>query len=199
MQSEYYTNLQTHIAETKRAEHDLRHHLSLIQSYTSAGDINRLNDYLNKYMESLPDNRDIVFCENHAVNSILQYYLNIAKKESIEVDVLLEIPAIVSIPDSDLCIIFGNTVENAIEACRRVDGERYVKIRSSLMENMFTIIIANSFDGTVNKEGDIYMSQKHEGEGIGISSVKAVVEKYGESTQFETDGNEFRATIILCI
>jgi len=199
MQSEYYTNLQTRIAETKRAEHDLRHHLSLIQSYTTAGDINRLNDYLNNYIDSLPDNRDIVFCENHAVNSILQYYLNIAKKECIEVDVLLEIPAIVSIPDSDLCIIFGNCVENAIDACRRVDGERYIKIRSSLMENMFTIIIANSFDGTVNKDNGKFMSLKQEGEGIGISSVKAVVEKYGESAQFETDGNEFRATVILCV
>ena len=52
---------------------------------------------------------------------------------------------------------------------------------------MFTIIIANSFDGNPFIEG------------IGISSVKAVVEKYGDSAQFETNGNEFKATIILCL
>ena len=199
LMDEHYTTIQTHIAETKRAEHDMRHHLSVIQSYISTGDIKSLSDYLNKYLESLPGNKDITFCDNFAVNSVLQYYILMAKKESIEVDVQLEVPETMSIPDSDLCIIFGNTVENAIEACRRVDGERYIKIRSSLMENMFTIIIANSFDGTTKKEGDIYMSQKHEGKGIGISSVKAVVEKYGESAQFETNGNEFRATIILCV
>ena len=199
LQGAHYKMLQTHIDETKRSEHNLRHHFKVIQSYATASENNKLESYLHEYIESMPDNKDITFCDNFAVNSVLQYYLNIAKKESIEVDVLLEIPAIVSIPDSDLCIIFGNTVENAIEACRRVDGERYVKIRSSLMENMFTIIIANSFDGTVNKDNGKFMSLKHEGEGIGISSVKAVVEKYSESAQFETDGNEFRATIILCV
>ena len=92
----------------------------------------------------------------------------------------------------------GNCIENAVEACRRFDGERYIKIRSKKTYEMFTVIIVNSFDGNLKKEGDRFMSRKRDGEGIGISSVKAIAEKYGEPALFEAEGNEFKATVILC-
>jgi len=182
-----------------RAEHDLRHHLSVIRSYSAERENKKLDDYLSKYIESLPDKSKLAVCENSAVNSILQYYIGIAKKEGVAVDVNVNVPANTNISDTDLCIVFGNCFENAIEACRRFDGEKFIKIRSKLTKEMFTIIIANSFDGSIKKEGDKFLSLKHDGEGIGIPSVKAVVEKYGDSAQFEADGNEFRATIILCV
>jgi len=197
LQGEYYKNIQTHITETKRANHDLRQHLSVIQSHIAAGEIEKLSGYLSKYVESLPFNTGLAFCENFAVNSILQYYFNMAVNENIQFDTKLEVPENMSIGDSDLCIIFGNCVENAIEACRQLDSGRFIKIWSMLKGKMFTVVIENSFDGSIKKDGDRFLSHKHKGEGIGISSVKAVVEKYGESAQFETDGNVFRATVIL--
>ena len=201
-QNEHYTTLQSHIEETKRAEHDLRHHLATIQSYTAAGEKEKLEEYLSAYIKSLPKNMDLIFCENFAVNSILQYYIGMAKNEDIEVDVSVVVPVATGINDTDLCIIFGNCIENAVEACRiaaadKSDIDRFIKIRSTVKGKMMTIIVANSFNGNIKKEGDRFLSLKHEGEGVGISSVKAVVEKYGGVAQFETDGNEFRVTIIL--
>ncbi|MCL2457213.1 MAG: 7TM-DISM domain-containing protein, partial [Defluviitaleaceae bacterium] len=78
--NEYYAAIQTHIEETNRADHDLRHHLSVIQSYTAAGENKKLAEYLREYVKSLPDNTYLIFCENFAVNSILQYYFGIAKR-----------------------------------------------------------------------------------------------------------------------
>jgi len=197
--NEYYLSIQTQIEETKRAEHDLRQHLLTIQSYAAEGENESLAEYLSNYMESLPEYTKINFCENFAVNSILQYYFNIAKKENIQVDARLHVPKNTNISDTDLCIIFGNCVENAIEACRKLHAGKFIKIRSVITGNLFTIAIANSFDGIINKDGDKFMSRKHKGEGIGISSVKAVVKKYGESVRFESTENEFRITIILCV
>jgi len=199
LQGEHYNVLQTHITETKRAEHDLRHHLSVIQSYNNAGESKKLEEYLSNYIGSLPGKADITFCENFAVSAILQYYINIAGKEGIQVDVNTIVPGETGVSDSDLCIIFGNCVENAIEACRKLEGEKFIKIRSNHTGKLLTINISNSFDGKLNKEGDSFMSRKHTGEGIGISSVRAVVDKYGDSARFETDGNVFRVVIILRI
>jgi len=196
-QEEHYKSIQTYIAETKRAEHDLRHHIKVIQSYLTAGENDKLDEYLSKYAESLPSVTEASFCENFAVNSIMQYYISIAKKEDIHVDVNLEVPANTGISDSDMCIVFGNCIENAIEACRKQDRNRYIKVRSKLTGKMFTVIVINSFDGKMKKDGDSFLSLKREGEGVGISSIRAVVNKYGESAQFEADGNEFRAVIIL--
>lgn len=208
LQGDYYKSLQSHIEETKKARHDLRHHLSVIQSYAAAGETEKLNGYLNEYVLSLPHDADIIFCENFAVNSLLCYYIGIAKSEGIQVDTRLELPADIGISDTDLCIIFGNCVENAIEACRKLTEGKFIKINSRLTGKLLTITIDNSFNGEIKKEGDVFLSNKHEGKpsrGIGISSVKAVVQKYGESAQFAThsaahfavDGNVFQVTIIL--
>ena len=202
LQEDHYKAIQSYIVETKRAEHDLRQHLSVIQSFNAARDNENLDVYLSKYIESLPGNTEITYCENFAVNSILLYYAGIAKKDGIQVVIDVEVPKDTGIHDSDLCIIFGNCIENAIEACRRVvpeksNGDRFIKVRSKMKGKMLTIVFANSLFGDIKKEGDNYLSLKHEGEGIGISSVKAVVEKYGQTVKFETDDSEFHVTIIL--
>jgi len=197
LQREHYRMIRTHIDETKRARHDLRHHLSVFQTYIETGETGKLADYIDEYKDSLPDDTVIEFCGNFAVNSILRYYTGIARSEGIQIDVHMELPEKTGVSDSDLCIIIGNCVENAIEACRKLDEGKYIKIHSKLKGKMLTVIVANSYDGSIKKVGGSFMSLKHEGEGLGISSVKAVVDKYGESAQFETGESEFRATIIL--
>ena len=198
-QGELYEVLRTNIADAKHARHDLRHHLSVIQSYTAAGENDKLSEYLSNYIESLPDKTELAFCENFAVNSVLQYYIGIAKDENIQVDVSLEIPAKINISDTDLCIIFGNCVENAIEACQKVDGERFIKINSKIVGKNLAITIDNSFDGFVDEKDGAFFSRKHDGEGIGIASVKAVAAKYGATARFEVVDNVFQAMIMLRI
>jgi sensor histidine kinase regulating citrate/malate metabolism len=111
--------------------------------------------------------------------------------------VRVELPKIINISDTDLCIIFGNCIENAIEACRRIKSEKFIKIKSKTINKILSITIDNSFDGSIKKAAGNYLSLKREGEGIGISSVKSVVRKYGESAQFDVKGNIFQVAIIL--
>ena len=196
-QSEHYKRLQAHIADTKRARHDLRHHLSVFQSYINAGEIEKLAAYVNKYAASLPDDTEIAFCENYAVNSILRYYISMAKNEGIQVDTHLELPENTGASDSDLCIIFGNCVENAIEACRNVDEGKYIRINSQITGKMLAITIDNSFDGVLKKEDVALLSRKHEGDGVGTSSVRAVARNYGGEVLFETKDDLFQTSVML--
>ena len=54
LQSEHYKKLQIHIEETKKARHDLRHHLSVIQAFISTGEKEKLTEYISEY-KTLPD------------------------------------------------------------------------------------------------------------------------------------------------
>ena len=197
MQGEQYKMLQAHMKETKRASHDLRHHLSVFQSYIDSGETGELTEYVNEYRASMPDDTETAFCENYAVNSILRYYIGIAKSEGIQAETHLELPEKTGVRDSDLCIIFGNCIENAIEACRRTDGDRFIKINSRITGKMLAITIDNSFDGILKREGGTFLSSKREGEGVGISSVIAVARKYGEETRFEAKDNVFQTSVML--
>jgi len=198
LQGEHYKMLHEHITETKRARHDLRHHLSVFQSYIESGETEKLADYVNEYRNSLPDDTESVYCENYAVNSILRHYVGMAKREGIQVDVRMELPENAGINDSDLCIVFGNCLENAIEACWDIENP-FIKINSKIIGKMITITVDNSFDGIIENENGVYLSRKRngEGEGIGIPSVKTVAKKYGASARFEVKGNVFQVAVML--
>ena len=192
-----YKVLQTHMDEVRKARHDLRHHLSVFQAFIDTGEEEKLAEYIREYKAALPDDAIIAYCGNYAINSVLMYYTSIAKNDGITVDVHTEIPEKLNIVDSDLCIIFGNCVENAIEACRRYDGEKFINIKSMIIGDMLSIIIDNSFDGKLTKKGDTFASSKENSGGLGVSSVKSIVRKYNGEARFEAKANVFQASIML--
>ena len=197
LKESYYKMLWSHVEETKAARHDLRHYLTVVQSYINSDDKEQLKAYLNQHIRSLPADEEIMFCENFAVNAVISYYVGIAKSEAIQVETHFALPKQIRFNDSDLCIIFGNCIENAIEACRKLDGEKFIKINSMLTGKMLTITIDNNFDGNLEKEEDTFLSLKREGKGVGILSVKAIAKKYDGTARFESDGNNFNVSILL--
>ena len=196
IQNEYYNMLRKYIDETKKARHDLRYHISVFQSFIDTGDTGKLAGYLNEYKKSIQDDTGLEYCENYAVNSILHYYVEMARNEDIQVDVHTELPEKISVNDTDLCIIFGNCLENAIEASRKVNGSKFIKVNSVIRGDMLAIVVDNSFTGAIVKRGEMFLSEKQDG-GIGISSVNAVADKYNGETRFETKDTVFQASIML--
>jgi sensor histidine kinase regulating citrate/malate metabolism len=172
--------------------------LSAIKSYIDTGETSKLAVYISEYESSLPNDSEITFCENYAVNSILRYYIGIARREGVQVSTKIDVPENTGVSDSDLCIVFGNCIENAIEACRKIeDNEKFIKINAGLTGEMITITVDNSFNGTINETNGVFVSQKREGKGIGVSSVRAVARKYDGATRFEAQGEIFQASVML--
>lgn len=201
MQKEQYIMLTKNIEETKKARHDLKHHISLIQTFLKDKEYDKLQNYINQYENSLPIDNELILCQNYTVNAIVIHYVNLAKKENISIDVDLKIPKETFIADLDFCIILGNCLENAIEACRKITkGNKFISIKSQMTNNIIGLIIDNSFSGKVMKEDNAFISTKDSKDhGIGISSVYAVAAKYNGIAKFEVDAlnKVFKASILL--
>lgn len=198
LQEDAYHRLEMQISETKAARHDLRHHLNVIQSYLQINEHERLQTYLAEYIQSLPMDKELTLCENHAVNVIAAHYVSLANASGISVSVHLSIPENIGITNSDICIVFSNCLENALEACGRMQGsDKHINIKAECRGNMLVILIKNSFDGTLTYDGSELLSAKREGLGIGISSVKAIVNKYCGVAKFEAQDGVFSVSIMM--
>lgn len=201
MQKEQYLMLSNNIEETKKARHDLRHHISLIQTFLKDKEYEKLQNYIDSYQNSLPIDNDILLCENYVVNAILCHYITLAKAENISVDIDLKIPNDTFISDLDFCIILGNCLENAIEGCKKVtEGKKFISIKSKMTNYMTGLTIDNSFSGEIIKKNNNFISTKKSKEhGVGISSVHAVASKYDGTAKFEVDAlnNIFKVSILL--
>ena len=192
-----YGKLQDKITEARRAKHDVRHHITLMKKYLEDKDYDALNEYLNNYQKSIPDEH-IFFCENSAVNAILSYFSEQARTFGITYTVSASIPKQISISETDLSILFGNLLENAIDACNAQSGEdKKIIVRAKTDNHSLCVTIDNTFSGSldIDQEGH-FVSSKHEGLGLGTESIKSIAEKYGGVCQFEANNGMFYASVM---
>lgn len=198
MQALQYENLQERITEARRAKHDVRHHIALIREYLNNEDYTALSEYLDQYGRSVPDDTDFQFCDNSAANAVLLYFAQQAKSDGIDYIVRAAIPETTFVDETDLSVVFGNLLENALDACRSETGrDRKIVVRSSQENNSLCITVDNTFSGTLksSKKG-LLASTKHPGTGLGTESVKAIAEKYNGICRFEAKDGMFYSSVI---
>lgn len=201
LEREHYHLINEHIEEAKRARHDLRHHLALLQSYLEEDDSEhrKLKEYISQYSNSLPSDTSFSLCKNYAVDAIVCFYIDQAQHIGIQTDIKLDLPEKIGVADSDLCIIFGNLLENAIEACNRqeLSENRFLTVSAAIAGENVVITVDNSFDGEIEHKSGNFLSSKRTGNGIGTSSVKAVAERYNGITDFTYSEHTFHAAVML--
>jgi hypothetical protein len=197
MQRTLYNRLTQSTEEVRALRHDLRHQLSAIRGYLQKGNVEGALGYVDAISGNIPELANKLLCDNFAVNAVAVHYLDKAKESHIQADLRLVVPEdLGQIPDNDMSIIVGNLFENAIEACLFVDEDkRFIRMSSKVVKMRLTLVIDNSFDGTYTERGGEFYSRKREGKGVGISSVRAVVERYGGSLKYEVANGVFMTSL----
>lgn len=194
-----YDNLQNRINEARRARHDLRHHIHMIQEYLHGGKLQELEAYLADYTETLPDSPSLVYCQHYATNAILDFFANRAKENGIETDIFVQLPEKINIPETTISVVLGNLLENALEACYSMtEGERKITVRGKLEMNAVFFDISNTYQGKIsrNKSGKM-LSTKAEDRGLGLESVSHLAQSLGGVMETNAEDGNFRVSVLL--
>lgn len=199
VQKEQYELIKKSIEDTYRVRHDLRYHMLVMEAYTKNRDIDGMKSYLDNYIKSINLIEYKSICENYAIDAVIRYYINIAQEKNINVNYSINIPPISNFLESDLCIVFGNLLENAYEACSRQSNmKQFIIINvKDVKKNILAISIKNSFEGDIKTTNNIFLSSKCLREGIGITSVRTIAEKYNGISNFKYKDNLFEVDILL--
>ena len=201
MQKEHYRQLMRDSETVKTMRHDLRHHLVTFRQFAESGDSVRMKEYIDGLNESLAVAHDKAYCENPAVGAIAAHYLGVAESEGVSVEARLDIPEDTGrVPAMDLCVIMGNFLENAVEACRRVArGEKFIRVRSRIDGDRLSIVVDNSFDGIWREEGGVYASRKEfpETRGTGLRSARVVCEKHRGLIRIDISGKTWKSSALV--
>ncbi len=194
-----YESITHNDLEVRRQRHDLRHQLTVIRDLNRHAETEKLHRYIDGLIEAIPSNPELQLCENTAINAVASHYVLMARNVGIITDVLFQIPADTGVmQEIDLCIIIGNLLENAVEACIRASMEtRKIKLHATMKNDHLRITCENSYPGVNMASNGKLMSSKHSGEGVGIRSVQAVVEKYGGITRFEAGDDLFLSLVFV--
>lgn len=180
--------------------HDLKQHFQVALTMLHSGKINEAVDYMEKYNDTVLDGiSNKVFCDNDVVNYIINSKSKICSDRHIKIYIYIanEIP---EFSDLDLCVLLGNALDNAIEGVSG-DGNNEIYLELRNVDNFFVISVKNTITNSVLEYNPNLISTKNEKEvhGLGILSMKEVVQKYNGSIEFYESDNKFCCDMLLDI
>lgn len=161
------------------------------------------NEYyqdMERYQEQIQDIRlaeEIIYSANPVVNAILKVKSVKAKEKEIPMQVTTLLPQRVSVDIGDMGVLYGNLLDNAIEAAMAVEQEkRYVHVESKFQEGRLLLSIKNSKPSGTSSYQQTSKKDKIK-HGRGIRSVRKVAEKYGGELLLKDQGEHFEAVLLL--
>lgn len=197
LQSLRFQSLQTRMEETRRARHDLRQCAALLEAYLRTGDTAGLERFVQQYLHAMPPDLPLVFTHHPALNALLTYYAGLAAAQGATLDAQVDYPLPGPLPDPDLAMLFGNLLENAVEACARQTGGGCIHLTVRREQAALVILADNPCPVPPVPQGDHFRSSKREGEGIGVLSIRRIAGQYGGTARFEHREGRFWVSVLL--
>lgn len=189
-----YQKLRRDIENAARMRHDARHHYRVLYEMASENKDKEAQAYLSGLLDQVAQKETERYCENQTINALLQYYIGWAKDENIrcEVQALCGELAISSI---DLSAVLGNSIENAIHACQKVQTDRWLRVKLGIVGGAFAVQVENACGGVTLQSGysvdtllpaEAFRSESAGG-GYGLKNISLTAKRYGGEAQFYYD------------
>ena len=146
--------------EMRGYKHDFHNHLQTLKSYLDAGDAERAREYISELDRKLMNVDTLLKTGNVSLDAILSAKIAQAKSENVSVAVKANVPDGLTVSDLELSIIVGNLLDNAIEACREADGERFIRIFIGMKGKMLYFSMLNSAGAKRKKRNGLFRTGK---------------------------------------
>lgn len=200
LQARQYQLLQAHMQETRRLRHDFRHQLTVIAGMLKRQDYSELDHYLQQYIVSISDT-PVHYCASLPVNALLNHYATSCREQQIQAHFQIRLPEALPALDTDLCVLLGNLLENAVDACHSLpEPQKQILLKiGQTTPHVIALQISNSCAEAPHMRGGRILSSKHNGFGQGLESVRLIAEKYNGFLEIQPEPPVFEVKVLLNI
>lgn len=197
-QYQYFTERQKDEKNVQRMYHDLKNHLLILQKEvcTTA----ETNEYISAILTNIKPYENYYETGNRFLNIIINEKLKQAKANNINMEILVDFTNMEGMDPMDISTLFGNALDNAIEASCKIEQERRFIILKArwYRENMVIKVENNHNNKLLFLEGKIITTKENKKmHGFGTENIKIVVEKYGGNYKVLNENGIFSLIIML--
>lgn len=180
--------------------HDLKNHMICMKSYDTKEEI---ISYINNLEFQINDFENLRNTGNKTLDIILNDKIHLCKKYNIEFEDSINISKLNFIKENDICAIFANALDNAIEACININDEieKRIEVKATYINGFAVIKFINTKINDIKFTGDRIKTSKEDNKihGIGLASIKYIVNKYDGEVIVNYSENEFILKIMIPI
>lgn len=195
-----YTEVENMYRTMRGWRHDYHNHIQTMKAYLQMNKIEELEQYLNNLDKDLTTVDTVIKTGNVMVDAILNSKISLAKSKDINVNAKAIVPKELKILEIDLCVVIGNLLDNAIEACMKIENpsDRFIRVYVDIFKEQLYISVQNSNGGKIKKIGKIYHTTKESNShGFGIIRVDNIVNKYNGYINRQNEEGVFATEVML--
>ncbi len=181
--------------------HDIKNHLFIIYSYISIGDYEKAKRKIEEVCNIMVNKGEEISTGNLSIDSFLKIKTSQIKSCNINLEYISERFYIDPNYENDICIIMGNAIDNAIEACNKIKDRNIDKeIKISLLPkggNIEIVIKNTNYSPMPVLNGKVTTSKSNNKHGLGLRIIKYTVEKYNGTFNLRQRDNKVCLKVLL--
>ena len=193
-QRDYYKERIVEEERVRSIYHDLKNHLLVLESRQNTEETRQMAEMLRS---QIADYEDYVHTGNEFLDIILKDKAVKAREKQIDFSAMADFHGIDFIEPLDISTIFGNAIDNAIEASEKLPADnRLITVRAERVRDMLLITVENNtlpgnhlVEGTTKKDRIVH--------GFGIPNIKKSVEKYDGQCSIQQEERTYRLNILI--
>lgn len=195
-----YDRMEESHQRLRHVYHDLRNHLLCLKYLPT---IEEMQTYISGLEEQVSEFETFRYTGNKALDIILSEKIHLCRVYGIDFDDQISINQLDFMSDVAICALFANSLDNAIEACQQMaqTDEKYIRMTCKVMNGFMVLKLINSKAHEIKTVGDRLQTTKvnPEEHGIGLSSIKYIVDKYGGELVIDYSEKEFHLGIVIAV
>ena len=180
--------------QIKKFKHDSSHHFTALKGYFLNNQNQDGVDYIDKINNDL-EQSEIIDTGNTAFDTIVSTKKVLAESKNIKFDLQVQIPEKLLVDAVDLCVIFGNSLDNAIEACEKLKNQKMINVSVIYDDGQLICKITNTALPNISSLQTTKLDK--ENHGFGIENIKQSLSKYNHILKIDQTQTEFILSFII--
>ena len=191
-----YQTMQKHYEQQRSFLHDYKNQLNCIQGLLLCGQISEASDYITRITGTLREQFGDINTNHTIVNILLNQKYQTACEKAVTMTFAINDLSKLTMPEEDLVTLLANLLDNAIEACEKLDT---IQFKMVLEEGQLILSVRNPVNTPVQIKNNMIVTSKKDSlhHGIGLSNVDAVIKKYGGTSVLACDNGCFSFSALL--
>ncbi len=199
-QKSYYEEIEKNQQTVRKLRHDMKNHLNIIGMLIADEKTPEAKNYLAELNQEFAVTAKS-YCSNEVVNAVLNSKEQSAAEAQIRCEFQIDLTEDPQMEDIDLCALLSNTLDNAIEACRKIPeaSERFLSVKARCQKGFFSYKVVNSKANEVTEENGCFVTSKKDAglHGIGLKNVKQIAAKYEGYVEVSYDEHSFTVVVMI--
>lgn len=198
LQHQKYCEMLDVMEHNRELIHDTKHHFLVVQEYLKNEEYENLQKYVKQVSEEFQRTVPKVYTGIKILDFILEQKRVVAQKSGIRYEMDTMLLTGIPMTEQETCALFGNLLDNAIEACCLVETEeKWIKIQIKQINQLLSIELLNTFEIPCIRKQGVFETIKEErsAHGYGIKSMQRIVDKYQGLITYEEKEKIFTTKI----